>query len=238
MIRRLLASGVVLLLGGVALSGAAFADGIRFHAVELVSPSGDPIAGGGSATPFTVRLPDGAACPGDSADDGYRINSYMVPDDVDPSSISFDGTGPVPSVYGRYDTFRQPLYDVESNSFVSAQTANAPAPGQPGLIVNLPLYNFAVYGRDDLPVGRYHVGIVCTLLNEVMVGWDAQVEVNAAADDPAGIHWQAIGYRAPADEGPSTAVLVALVVSAAVMAIVVLRRRRTALPFATTQKGR
>ena len=37
----------------------------------------------------------------------------MVPASVDPATVTYDGTGPIPYVYGDYADFRQPLYDVE-----------------------------------------------------------------------------------------------------------------------------
>ena len=52
---------------------------------------------GGSRTAFALRLPNGASCPGDSADDGYRVNSFVVPATVRVEDIAFDGQGPTPS---------------------------------------------------------------------------------------------------------------------------------------------
>ena len=88
-----LAALVVLLAAGSCGGTATAAQSVDVRRAEVVAPSGRPIDGGGSATPFTLRLPDGAACPGDSANDGYRVNSYMVPLDVDPTTVTYLNAG-------------------------------------------------------------------------------------------------------------------------------------------------
>jgi len=55
---------------------------------------------GNSSTSFTLRLPSGAACGGDSAHDGYRVQSYIVPSGIDPSTLTFNSSGPVPAGRG------------------------------------------------------------------------------------------------------------------------------------------
>lgn len=201
---------------------------------QVVSGAGstEAMEEGGSATEFSLRLSDGASCPGDSADDDYRVNSYMVPFSVDPASVTYNGLGPTPNEYGTFETFRQPLYDIDSNSFVSGQTADAVQFGDPGLIIGIPSFDFAVYGPGDLPAGRYHVGIACTLNNEVVKVWDTELVVTSAAgDEPAAIHWTnpaASGSGGSAPSRPLAAVALAIVAAAGVGALAV--RRRTASP--------
>jgi uncharacterized protein (TIGR03382 family) len=191
---------------------------------------------GGSATPFSVRLPDGSTCPGDSANDGYRVNSYMVPGAVDPAEITYDGLGPTPAAYGDHSTFREPLFDIETNSFASAQTADAETPGEPGPIISIPMFSFGVYAPGDLPAGRYHIGIACTLINEIVTIWDAEIVVTRSNDDePAQIRWRvADGSRAStgtSNVGAPVAVL-------AVVVVVLVRRRRQHLLVATSRENR
>src|SRR5262249_3680255 len=47
-----------------------------------------------SDTPFTIYLPHGAACPGDSFHDNWRVQSYILPIEDDLAAIRFSGVGP------------------------------------------------------------------------------------------------------------------------------------------------
>ena len=181
---------------------------------------------GGSATDFSLRLPRGASCPGDSANDGYRVQSYMVPTTVAPARVGYDGLGPAPNAYGDWTTFRQPLYDTATRPFASAQTAEATAPGRPGAIVNVPTFSFAVYGPGELPPGRYHVGIACTLNNQPVRYWDTKVLVTRSpSDKPAEIRWSVPGF-ADDEETKIAPSAVAAALAVAIAMVVVLRRRR------------
>lgn len=176
---------------------------------------------------FSIRLPNGASCPGDSANDGYRIQSYMVPDTVGPAAVTYDGLGPKPNVLGVWDRFRQPLYDTGTSPYSSALTDVAPAPGQPGLIINIPSFSFAVYGDGELPEGRYNVGISCTLLNDLKRYWNTEIVVTRdPLDKPAGIAWQRTGATAPRDSsGLPTAAIAVGAVAVACLGFVLSRRR-------------
>ena len=196
--------------------------------VEVVDADGDRLSGGGSTTPFSLELPDGAECPGDSTDDDYRVNSYMVPSSVDPLDVTYNGLGPTPSVVGPGREFRQPLYDVESTFFVSIQTEDAEDPGDPGKIQALPLFDFDVFKPGDVPPGPYNIGIACTLFNEIERVWNAQIEVTVdQADEPAAIRWSVVGFE-PSDGSTFPIVPVAGVVVALATLVFVLRRRRLA----------
>jgi LPXTG-motif cell wall-anchored protein len=196
----------------------------------------DP-AEGGSSTQFTLDLPDGASCPGDSANDGYRVQSYMVPSTVDPEAITFNGLGPTPVVYGSYPDFRETLFDVDTNSFASVQTADAEAPGEPGPIINLPFFSFGVYSPGDLPAGRYHVGLACTLLNEIVTLWDTEIEVTGSPDDaPAQVSWRVIGAAGGEGGRSSSPALPVAGAAALALAALFLVRRRQSHPFTTSRE--
>ncbi len=234
MTRRARWMAVVTLVTGALLRGSTIADAqdLELGQVRIVDGAGDPVAGGGSRDPFTLDLPAGAACPGDSADDGYRVSSYMVPASVHPGEVTYDGLGPSPRVHGRYEGFQQPLYDVTSAFFVSALTADAEEPGAPGLIAQPPMFDLAVYAVGDLPAGAYRIGIACTLSNDVVRVWDTQLRVvEDAADEPAGVRWEAVGVAQDGGSGGSTtavAVAVALGIAGAAGAagLVLIRRRQ------------
>lgn len=132
--------------------------------VPQTPPTMSPTSGT-SATPFTLNLPSGAACAGDSANDGYNVTSYMVPASVDPGTLQFDPiTGPMPQDVGA--NFRQPLYVAGSgSSFTGIQTANATTPPGPGPVINIPQFDLSSAGfvPGDIPAGAYNIGIACIL---------------------------------------------------------------------------
>lgn len=226
-------------VGLVVLCTPASVDaGVRAGAAEIVNPSsGSPLRSGGSRTAFRVKLPNGAACRGDSARAGYRVQTYLVPATIDPGGLAFDATGPSP-VEGE---FRAPLYDTTANqgSHVNQLTVEASPAGGPGTIIQpLPAFDFAVFdpafGFPFTP-GVYNVGVACTLgppsPTQQDKHWNTVMRVTADPTDPgpAKIRWETIsaaGSTATRASGswPPAAVVGSLV--AAGGGAVLLRRRR------------
>jgi hypothetical protein len=201
---------VLVVAGGWARPAAA--EGERAGSAIVIDPGGDPLDHGGSSTPFTLELPTGAACPGDSANDDYRIQSFVVPDGVDPAGLTYDSTMPVGE--GLYA-----LYEVNSNPFVQGLTAMAVNPGDPGVIDGLPTFDFVVFPPETLAEGVTHIGIACTLFNETVRYWDTDIVLTDTPDDrPAQLTWEAVG--APAGSGSSTPVLAWVGLGAVVLVVV------------------
>ncbi len=157
--------------------------------------SGVPLDSGGSATVFAVRLPVGAACTGDSASGGYRIQSYVVPAGVDPDTLTFGNQGPTP--VGTGSSFRQPLFTTGTTRYVNITTGIAPTPGGGGPIPSTPGFSFAYLGAagaTSLPAGAYNVGLACTTASapggNLDNYWNVQMTFAAdPADTPAGVTW-------------------------------------------------
>ncbi len=151
---------------GVGDAGAAATDAgeaIVVYPADGGPNAGQPLETGGSTTPFSMKLPQGAACTFDSANGDYRVQSYMVPEAVSPAGLGFDASGPTPQSYaGSYADFRMPLWDITQDEYADRGTATAdPAPG-PGQILDIPSLFFGVYATGDIPVGTYNIGIACT----------------------------------------------------------------------------
>lgn len=153
-------AGLILAGSGVWMLSANAA-GSNGGAAAAVDPAnGQPLASGTKDTDFTLKLPSGAACTGDSANDAYRVQSYHVKSTVDPSTLTFDSSGPMPNGTGA--SFSQPLYATNGNPYIDGQTAPAsPAPG-PGPVTNIPAFDFSLYDAATLPAGTYNIGIACT----------------------------------------------------------------------------
>jgi hypothetical protein len=214
------------------LSGAATAAGVRAgNAVVIDGLDGSRVlAGGGSATSFSLELPADASCPGDSTNDNYRVQSFIVPAADDPGALTFESQKP--SGDGRWA-----LYDVNTTPFSQVLTDVSDGPGQPGRVPALPQLSFAVFDPGTFPAGPYRIGVACTLWSETIRYWDAVIEVSDdPADEPAQIRWVAVGQSAPSDgDGSATAALVGVSVvgvAVAVVVVAIVRRRFPSVPVA------
>lgn len=183
---------------------AASAEVAAGTALVIVPDDGRPDGGqqldaGGEDTEFSLRLPDGASCPGDSKDGNFRVTSYVVPASKDPATLEFDSEGPQPQQYGPpQESFAMPLIDVYGSSYIVAMTADADPPGGPGPIINLPAFNFAAYEPagtgDEIPAGDYNVGIACFVPEAgrpalLQSYWNVEMTVTQSADDPPVMGW-------------------------------------------------
>ncbi len=201
------------------------AHGERAGSGTVTAPGGSTLDHGGSATPFTFQLPSGAACPGDSANDGYRIQSFVVPADVDPGDLTYESTKPAGE--GLWA-----LYATTSDPFVQGLTAVATDRGDPGVIDQLPALDFAVFPPGTLAEGVNHIGIACTLYNETVRYWDTDVVLtNTPGDSPAHLTWVVPG--APARSGSSSSRVRSFAIGVVVLAVLIAafaltRRRRSA----------
>ncbi|MEO7570862.1 MAG: hypothetical protein ABIX10_00340 [Acidimicrobiales bacterium] len=200
---------------GLSVSGLSPAAAATAGTAEVVYPSegaptdGQPLDAGGSTTAFSLSLPTGAACTGDSANAGYRVQSYMVPDSVDPNTLTFDLSGPIPTAVGA--DFRQPLFDPAGTPYTEAQTANATVQPGPGPIVNVPAFDYHLFSPGNIPAGDYNIGIACTKgpASDTQLDkfWNVRVAFAAdAADQPAQIAWTVSGDQTTTTttEGGST----------------------------------
>lgn len=197
----------------------AAARGTDMGTAEVVVGGGstDRITKGDSATPFSIRLPGKAECPGDSADGGYRVQSFLVPVKDDPGALTYRSVMPVGE--GRYA-----LYDIHTNPYIQSLTAKATKQGGPGPIVNIPDLSFAVFPPGRLPAGRYTIGIACSLNNETVRFWDIDIELEHDPDDvPAQLRWRVL--PAP-DSGEDERIVWPLAAGAAAVAAVAVGARQ------------
>ncbi|HVV38284.1 MAG TPA: hypothetical protein VHC63_16875 [Acidimicrobiales bacterium] len=204
------ASGSLLLLPS---SRAAAATG---GTAEIVTEgNGTPgsratLDAGNAGTNFSLKLPDGAACSGDSQSGEYRVQSFMVPASVDPATLTFDGGGPIPNGLGA--ALRQPLFQTNTAPFVNGATNVAAHPGGPGVIIDIPAFNLAVLPPAQVPAGDYLVGIACTKgeagPKQLDRYWSATLHLGAAATAGAPLSWTAAGSAGAAKSSAGTATTV------------------------------
>jgi hypothetical protein len=184
----------------VFVASPAGAVGTSQGAVTLGTTSGD------STTDFTVSLPAFSACAEDSAAGGWTVTSFMVPTAVDLTTLTFDSGGPTPaSIGGAYADFRQPLWNVGGDAYLSRQTVNASPPDPSGPIQQPGTFDFDPgYSAGDIPAGTYNIGIACVdETTAIQQFWSTPITVTANPADPgtADISWTA-GLPAEAPAAP------------------------------------
>jgi hypothetical protein len=164
---------------------ASFAGGTRSgDAVPTDPQSNASVTSGGSSTAWTLKLPSGAACSGDTATHAYHVYSFIVPAAVDPGTLVFNpSTGPSQGL---------PLVDATGSSFMAANTAQTT-----GQVVQVPAFNLTLFATTDqggarlaLPPGYYNVGLACAnTLGQGDKYWSSQFTFVANTSDPNGEVW-------------------------------------------------
>jgi hypothetical protein len=157
--------------------------------------AGQPITSGGSATAFSLTPPTGASCTGDSATGNYRVQSYMVPSSVNPATLTWGATGPIPAGTGA--ALRQPLFSSAGSPVLNRTTAVEATPGSGGLLTGLPAVSFGVFGAGGptvVPAGTYNLGWACTVGSagptQLDRYWNVQLTFAVTpTDSPSGITW-------------------------------------------------
>lgn len=180
---------VAVLLLGSALASVVFPVGAASASASVgrltLTHAGltSPLNSGGSSTPYGVDLPANASCPGDTQHDGYHVFSYLVPQGVSPTTVSFK-TG-VPSKYFGFISY---------GAYWGAINT-APQTGQ---IVSVPpeFVWSRLTGADLFPAGvdtaRWEGGIACAdVEGKVTKYWNVEVQFAASESDPGGFIWSA-----------------------------------------------
>jgi hypothetical protein len=149
--------------------------------------AGKQITGGTGSTSFSFVLNGKSECQGDSADGNYRVQSFIVPQTVDPETLKFESTKPAGE--GNWA-----LYDVNTRPYVQDLTSVNDAPGKPGRIDSIPQLSFAVFPPGTLAPGLYRMGIACSLMNDATRIWETTIEITEDLNDsPANIRWIVAG---------------------------------------------
>ena len=205
--------------------------------VTVVSASdrNDEITGGDTNTVFTLRLPTGSVCPGDSANDDWRVQTFIVPAETTLGSLSYGATRPS-------GEFMYGLYTTEGRPYTQVLLGQNPEPGLPGQILDPPALSFAPFTPDLLPLGRYKIGVACSYFEVGERYWDAELALTEDREiQPGERRWTvasadgADGADAAAassgdDGGLDPMVVVAAAAAAAavpVAAVLAYRRRRS-----------
>lgn len=170
----------------------------------VTTPSGAALSSGNSLTKFTLDLPTGAECSGDTANSQppYLVQSYLISADVDPSTeLSFDSNGPVVPA----GSFGSSLVDTGGEFYVSELTAPATPPSVTGPVINIPTFTYEFFPAGYIPAGAYNVGIACSVAGAVDKYWNVQKTfvTDTTNGGPAQVSWSVgAAPQAPVLESP------------------------------------
>lgn len=168
--------------------------------IRSADEPGRPLEGGDASTPFVVSLPAGATCPGDSAHDQWRVQTFMVPDGVDIARLHYGGIGP-----DGPDQFALFTADATQRSWDHQVLPPNAVPGAPSPVPEFPAFSFAAVSVVPLTEGRYRIGAACTLFGETAHYWDASVDVSGSSDGVASaFRWTVVPVAVPVP-GPASA---------------------------------
>jgi hypothetical protein len=186
----------------------------------------DALTDGDSNTIFTLGVPGEATCPGDSANDQWRIQSFIVPATDDPGSLTF---GPIwPEGDGRYA-----VYQADTRPYSQVLLGQNDVAGQPGRILATPPLTIGVFPFGTLTAPRYRIGMACTLFGETARYWDTEIVMAEANDvEPGGLSWRLASAPETSPASRSTSFrswpFIAVIGLAGTAALVLTVRRRTA----------
>jgi len=172
------------LLNVTALMGVASASVTATAGPAEITEPGltTPLTTGGSATHYGVLLPAGAHCPGDTAKDGYRVYSYLVPGGVSPTQVSFKGI--IPSKYFGYIALGEYYYGAEDTALSTGQIL-----GLPEFFVFSRLTPAMLFGAGAAKA-TWDGGILCaTDRGQVTDYWNTRFLFTASSRDPGGFTW-------------------------------------------------
>jgi hypothetical protein len=154
-----------------------------------------------STTEFTVLLPTGAACSGDTASDGYHVYSYMVAQGSESDIPSLTFVSHPSAGYGFYNN--SGAYQGPFNT--------APTTGE---VTTLPL-NFEwgpAVAAAKIPLatllagnGEWETGIACANSSNALTdNWNTQITFTASSTDPNGFVWSAVPGGLSSTSTPTT----------------------------------
>lgn len=176
-----------------------------------------PVDRGNGFTVFALRLPEGSTCPGDSANDQWRTQTFMIPADEDPLDLEYGAIGPEPWDSGEHWAF----FGTDTVPHVDVLLQRNATAGQPGVIPPLPPFSFSVIAGENIAPQEYRIGIACTYFGVTTQYWDNRIVVETAGDDPDEFTWRLAGApaEAPTSDDESSLPIVPIIAGCAAVAV-------------------
>jgi hypothetical protein len=120
--------------------------------------------------------PTNAYCPGDSATDGYRVQTFLTPASVDPATLTYDVTGPiVPAADAAQQPYTWSLFSINQTQYIAYNTSVNPKG-----FIDPTQFPFALDILSGLlPTGDYLVGIACSKNGITETYWEQPITITA-----------------------------------------------------------
>jgi hypothetical protein len=203
------AAGVTAVLAAAATFSVGTAGAATVNGTATIAnpANGNPLPSGASTKPFTVTLPSGASCSGDTANGGYHVYSYLVHAGTDITTVTFVN---FPSQgYGFVDNTGT-YYGPANTAINTGQIIGIPNNFQWAPLVttaggSLPVSEILYSGSS----GLWEAGLVCAnSTGHVVDYWNTEVTFTSSNSDANGFTWAAVpGPPAQAPEVPLTLIL-------------------------------
>ena len=187
----------------VAEMGTASASTVNGIATTALPSNDTYLASGGSNTDFTVTLPSGAVCTGDTAHDGYHVWSYLVKQSQSIAATTFSAaTGPSQG-FGLYESDLN-YYGPVNTAQTTGQIIGIPNDFQWGAGVAGGSFTAADLLYTGGTSGIWEAGLACANSSGVLTdNWNTEVTFTQSGSDPNGFTWSAV-------PGPSGSTLAAI----------------------------
>jgi hypothetical protein len=188
-----------------------------------------PLNSGGSSTEYGVQLPSGAKCPGDSAHDGYRVYSYLIPKGVSLTSLRVTGDLPFRGLAG-YPYYGYVVADGTYYGGVDTDEDTGQVAALPPAFTWARLTTSDLFA-DGVKSAVWEGGIACATADGTVTNyWNSEIEFTASASDPGGFTWTVLHQPASSiDIGRWISIgLVALAIGIGAYALFLRRRQREA----------
>jgi hypothetical protein len=176
----------------LAVSAVAGAATLAGTATIATPGSNAPLASGGSTAVFTVTLPAQAACSGDTANHGYHVYSYLVPQGTTITNLTFSGAGGPSAGYGFVDNTGT-YYGPANTAITTGQVIGIPNNFEWGPLVSADSISASTLLYTGGTTGVWEAGIACaTSAGALSDYWNTEVTFHSSNSDTNGFTWSAV----------------------------------------------